>query len=146
MPNPFKSSNSLCQTRFLKNIREKPDRTLYLCHVTRDDIVLGFLAEAQRRKRLNEPFEAALVICGRKDKYSISKQLMDMIKAQEIVDAPILFCPHTTHHAMEMIHTLTPKLNSSDVERVKAAVAHYEENLDFDMLLRRTGNPSFSMR
>ena len=132
-------------TRFLRNIREKPTRTLYLCHVTRDDIVLGFLAEAQRRKRLNEPFEAALMICGRKYKYSISTQLMDMIKSQEIVDVPILFCPHTTHHAMEMIHTMTPKLNSSDVERVKAAVAHYEKNINFDMLLRRTGNPTISM-
>ena len=30
-------------TRFLENIRSKHPRTLYICHVTRDDIILGFM-------------------------------------------------------------------------------------------------------
>lgn len=54
-------------TRFLENLREKPPRTLYLCHVTRDELILGFLGEFQRRRDMSEnPFEAALIICGRK--------------------------------------------------------------------------------
>jgi len=32
-------------TRFLENLREKPPRTLYICHVTRDDLIVGFLGE-----------------------------------------------------------------------------------------------------
>lgn len=30
-------------TRFLENLRLKPARTLYLCHVTRDDLIVGFM-------------------------------------------------------------------------------------------------------
>jgi dethiobiotin synthetase len=38
-------------TRFLENLREKPNpRTLYICHVTRDDLIVGFLGEFQRRR------------------------------------------------------------------------------------------------
>ena len=56
-------------TRFLENLREKPARTLYLCHSTRDDLILGFMGEFQRRRKEGEkPFEAALIICGRKGK------------------------------------------------------------------------------
>jgi len=48
-------------------------RKLYVCHGSRDDIVLGFLAEYQRRKNIAREkgfpsdFESALVICGRGD-------------------------------------------------------------------------------
>lgn len=30
-------------TRFLENLREKPSRTLYICHVTRDDLIVGYV-------------------------------------------------------------------------------------------------------
>ena len=126
-------------TRFLTNLREKPTRTLYLCHVTRDDIILGFLGEYQRRKDLNQPFEAALIICGRNNKYSLQDELKDMI-VYHGQDAPILTSPYTTHHTMEMIHKFTPKLNIHDAGRVDAAVKHYEQYIDFDALLSRTGN------
>ena len=61
-------------TRFLENLREKPARTLYICHITRDDLIVGFLGEYQRaRKSSNDrPFEAALIVCGRKEKYNLS--------------------------------------------------------------------------
>ena len=35
-------------TGFLENLRRKPSRTLYVCHATRDDLILGFMAEYQR--------------------------------------------------------------------------------------------------
>ena len=54
-------------TRFLENLREKPKRTLYLCHVTRDDLIVGFMGEYQRRKANgDDSFESALLICGSK--------------------------------------------------------------------------------
>ena len=62
-------------TRFLENLREKPSRTLYLCHVTRDDLIVGFLGDVQRRREMHDqPSEAALIICGRKGKYQLSTE------------------------------------------------------------------------
>jgi len=132
-------------TRFLANLREKPSRTLYLCHATREDIVLGHLLEYQRRKRAGDSFEAALVICGEQGKFEVSKELMDMIDGHGN-DVPILVSPHTTHQTMEMIHNFTPKLNVHDKSRVHAATEHYEKYIDYDLLLSRTGNSLSSCR
>ncbi len=127
-------------TQFLLNLREKPSRTLYLCHATREDIILGFLAEYQRRKRLGgSPFEAALIICGRKGRYEVSRELRDMIEVH-VDEVPILLSQNTTHRTMEIIHSYTPKLNVHDKSRVLAAVDHYERYIDYDLLLGRTGN------
>lgn len=60
-------------SHYLENIRAKPPRTLYFCHATRNDVILGFLGEFQRRKISNEDFEAGLVICKRQDKYNVTK-------------------------------------------------------------------------
>jgi BioD-like phosphotransacetylase family protein len=126
--------------RFLENIRSnKPTRTLYICHVTRDDLILGFLGEYQRRKsRPSEPpFEAALLVCGRKGAYELSAEVEAMIKDEE--DGPsIMMAEGTTHEAMRKIHEYTPKLNIDDTSRVGVAVDHYEKYIDFDELLRRT--------
>jgi len=121
-------------TRFLENIRTKLPRTLYICHVTRDDIILGFMAEYQRNRREGErPFEAALLVCGRKDKYQIAEEVLDMFHG--LNDAPIMVAPYNTHTAMAMIHDYTPKLNIDDKNRVRKAVEHYEPYIDFDRLL-----------
>jgi BioD-like phosphotransacetylase family protein len=132
-------------TRFLENLRHKPRRTLYICHVTRDDLIVGFLGEVQRHREVNgEPFEAALLICGRKGKYQLSPEINDMLRT--LHGAPVMIVEYSTFDAMERIHKLTPKLNIDDTERVKAAIAHYEPYIDFDELIRRTtaGNSSFN--
>ena len=67
-------------TTFLENLRNKPSRTLYVCHVTRDDLILGFMAEYQRRQaKEKDSFEAALLVCGRGGKYQLSKEVKDMV-------------------------------------------------------------------
>ena len=132
-------------TRFLENLREKPPRTLYICHVTRDDLIVGFMGEYQRRRKSGEkPFEAALLICGRKGKYQLSQEVSDMLEGVE--GAPIMCVGLTTHEATKQIHNFTPKLNIHDTNRVSVAVDHYEPYIDFDELLRRTrsGNSSFN--
>jgi BioD-like phosphotransacetylase family protein len=132
-------------TRFLENLREKPARTLYICHVTRDDLIVGFLGEYQRRRRANErPSEAALLICGRKQKYNLSEEVKSMMLGVE--GAPIMCVGLTTHQATQRIHNFTPKLNIHDTNRVGVAVDHYEPYIDFDELLRRTtsDNSSFN--
>lgn len=132
-------------TRFLENLRAKPSRTLFICHVTRDDIILGFMGEYQRqRKESEKPFEAALLVCGRKGKYQISKEVRDMLMGLE--GAPVIIVEYSTHQAMEKIHGFTPKLNIEDRNRVGKAVEHYEQYINFDELLRRTtsSNSSFN--
>ncbi|KAL7529130.1 hypothetical protein ACHAWF_002850 [Thalassiosira exigua] len=123
-------------TRFLENIRSKHPRTLYICHITRDDIILGFMAEYQRNRREEErPFEAALLVCGRKDKYQMADEVRDMFEGLE--GAPVMVVGYSTHQAMQMIHDYTPKLNIDDKNRVEKAVEHYERYIDFDQLLQR---------
>lgn len=144
-------------TRFLENLREKPSRTLYICHVSRDDLIVGFLGEYQRQMRKKQTstsedggknesaiLEAALVVCGRKDKYQLSKEVKDMILS--CPDAPIMCVELTTHQAMKKIHSFTPKLNIEDTNRVRVAVDHYEPYIDFDEIERRTtsSNSSFN--
>eukprot|EP00521_Asterionellopsis_glacialis_P018516 CAMPEP_0195293846 /NCGR_PEP_ID=MMETSP0707-20130614/13513_1 /TAXON_ID=33640 /ORGANISM="Asterionellopsis glacialis, Strain CCMP134" /LENGTH=487 /DNA_ID=CAMNT_0040354651 /DNA_START=93 /DNA_END=1556 /DNA_ORIENTATION=- len=131
-------------TRFLENLRNKPSRTLYVCHVTRDDIILGFMGEYQRRKNAGEPFEAALLVCGRREKYQISNEVRDMITG--LTEAPVMVIETTTHEAMRKMNQYTPKLNIDDTHRVSVAVEHYEPYIDFDELLRRTtsSNSSFN--
>eukprot|EP00557_Chaetoceros_sp_GSL56_P005643 CAMPEP_0176497098 /NCGR_PEP_ID=MMETSP0200_2-20121128/11539_1 /TAXON_ID=947934 /ORGANISM="Chaetoceros sp., Strain GSL56" /LENGTH=430 /DNA_ID=CAMNT_0017895081 /DNA_START=27 /DNA_END=1319 /DNA_ORIENTATION=- len=128
-------------TRFLENLRNKPSRTLYVCHVTRDDLILGFMAEYQRRTSMKSQqegsmFEAALLVCGRGGKYELSEEVKDMIMGMD--GAPVLLVEYSTHQAMQKIHAYTPKFNIDDEHRVNTAVEHYEPFINFDELLART--------
>jgi len=126
--------------RFLLNIRKrKPIRTLYICHATRDDLILGFLGEYQRRRNIpsESPFEAALLVCGSKN-YKVSDEVLAMIHDNDGDGPSIMIVEGTTHAAMTKIHNFTPKLNIDDTGRVCVAVDHYEPYIDFDLLLDRT--------
>ncbi len=131
--------------RFLENLHEKPSRTLYICHVTRDDLIVGFLGEFQRRLgRESDPFEAALIVCGRRGKYQLSKEVSNMLTGLD--GAPVMTVDMSTHDVMSKIHSFTPKLNIQDTNRVAVAVDHYEPHIDFDTLIHRTqsSNTSFN--
>mmetsp|Transcript_19156 Transcript_19156/g.43614 ORF Transcript_19156/g.43614 Transcript_19156/m.43614 type:complete len:295 (-) Transcript_19156:94-978(-) len=119
---------------FMETLRSKPSRTLYLCHVTRNDVILGFLGEYQRRLQIGESFESTLVLCGRSGHYNLSEDMEEMIKSW---GAPVLHVGYSTHQAMEMIDNYTPKLNSDDTHRVQDAIEHYEKYIDFDQVLQR---------
>lgn len=124
-------------TRFLENLREKPKRTLYLCHVTRDDLIVGFMGEHQRRMANGDnSLESALLICGRKKKYELSREISDIMSGLE--GAPVMIVEKSTHDVTSMIGNYTPKLNIDDTNRVGVAIEHYEPYIDFDELLRRT--------
>jgi len=130
-------------TTFLENLRNKPSRTLYVCHVTRDDLILGFMAEHQRREAKEKgSFEAALLVCGRSGKYQLSTEVKDMVMGLDC--APVMIVEYSTHEAMQKIHAYTPKFNIDDKHRVSTAVEHYEPYIDFDELLRRTSSDDSS--
>ena len=126
--------------RFVANIRSrKPPRTLYICHVTRDDLILSFLAEFQRRQTTpSEPaFEAALLVCGAEGDQP-SDEVQAMMRDMDGDGPSIMMAEGTTHSVMTKIHNFTPKLNIDDTGRVGVAVDHYEPYIDFDLLLERT--------
>ena len=120
--------------QFLMGLRVKPTRTLYVTHVTRNDIILGFLAEHQRKHADGKPSESALVLCGRKNQYDIFAETEDMIKS---LNAPVLHVRESTYQVMQALQLFTPKLNIDDSSRVRQAISHYEPHINFDMLLSR---------
>eukprot|EP00523_Entomoneis_sp_CCMP467_P008009 CAMPEP_0168728724 /NCGR_PEP_ID=MMETSP0724-20121128/5832_1 /TAXON_ID=265536 /ORGANISM="Amphiprora sp., Strain CCMP467" /LENGTH=460 /DNA_ID=CAMNT_0008775579 /DNA_START=396 /DNA_END=1778 /DNA_ORIENTATION=+ len=91
---------------FLKTVRQpRHDRTLYVCHASRNDILLGFLMEAQQREYHNKhhhhhhphasnqpqqqqqpeqrpPWEAAMIVTGC-DETPISPHVLEMIQQQQ---------------------------------------------------------------
>lgn len=97
---------------------------------------MGFFGEYQRRLRENEhgSMESALIVCGRKEKYYLDKEIREMIS---IIDAPVLHVELSTHEAIEKVHNFTPKLNIDDTHRVSLAIEHYEPYIDFDKLMSR---------
>ena len=96
-----------------------------------------YMAEYQRNRREEErPFEASLLVCGRKGKYQMADEVRDMFEGLD--GAPVMVVEYSTHQTMHMIHDFTPKLNIDDKNRVRKAVEHYEPYIDFDLLLDRT--------
>jgi BioD-like phosphotransacetylase family protein len=125
---------------FLRNLSKKPSRTLYLCHASRNDILLGFLLE--HPNGVAHRGESALIVTGT-DEYPLSQQVMDIIHGSNMETAPpVLLAPYSTNKVMEMIHKFTPKLNFEDSNRSETAIEHYEPHIDFDLLLERTGHNS----
>jgi len=122
---------------FLRNLRNNQDRTLYLCHASRVDIMLGFLMEYRHMTRLGKKWEAALVVCGTEE-YDVCEQVLEMYQSMEA--PPMLVCKEGTRRTMQLIVNYTPKHNNKDTHRLEIAVNHYEPYIDFDLLLERTGN------
>ena len=123
-------------SHFQELMRSNPPRTMYFVHSTRDDIIMAFLQENERRRHCNQVFEAALMICG-PNVNDISKEVRDKIRHGLYVP-PIVVVPYLTREAISMIHDYTPKLNADDSNRVTKAVEHYEPYVDFEQLLART--------
>jgi BioD-like phosphotransacetylase family protein len=129
---------------FLKLLQTNPSRTLYVCHASRDDIILGFLMDhPDLAVASTMTGEAALIVTGTED-YPLSDDVLDMIQERAAGPSsstlpPVLLVKHSTHKVMEMIHRYTPKLNFEDSHRANKAVEHYEQYIDFELLLERVG-------
>eukprot|EP00529_Nitzschia_sp_RCC80_P041328 CAMPEP_0113493874 /NCGR_PEP_ID=MMETSP0014_2-20120614/28818_1 /TAXON_ID=2857 /ORGANISM="Nitzschia sp." /LENGTH=513 /DNA_ID=CAMNT_0000387753 /DNA_START=374 /DNA_END=1911 /DNA_ORIENTATION=- /assembly_acc=CAM_ASM_000159 len=130
---------------FLRDLRTNDPRTLYVCHASRDDIILGFLMEYplindQLAEEAKAKGESALIVTGMAE-HPLSEQVMDIIYAmRDSSTAPaILMVPQSTNVALEKITHHTPKLNFEDSHRASVAVNHYEPHIDFDLLLERSG-------
>jgi BioD-like phosphotransacetylase family protein len=128
---------------FLRDMRNNARRTLYVCHASRNDILLGFLLEIPvigDRVGGQMTNESALLVTG-VDEHPLSNQVLDIVHAMKDDDTapPVMLVPQSTRHVMEQIVNYTPKLNYEDSHRARTAVDHYEPFIDFDLLLEQLG-------
>jgi BioD-like phosphotransacetylase family protein len=129
---------------FLRELKTNPSRTLYVCHASRNDILLGFLLESPmiaERTSGERASEAALIVTGIEE-HPLSAHVMDIVNAmQDSEEAPpVMLVKESTNRVMERISRHTPKLNYEDSHRAAIAVEHYEPHIDFDLLLARSGH------
>jgi BioD-like phosphotransacetylase family protein len=119
---------------FIERLVKNPSRTLYVCHASRTDIVLGFLHEYQQQTDR----QSAMIVTGGQD-YSLSQEVLDLCKSMEENGhvPPVLFTQEKTAFVMEQLHAYTPKLNTHDSHRVESTIEHYEPYIDFDRLMER---------
>ncbi|GAX19663.1 phosphate acetyltransferase [Fistulifera solaris] len=110
-------------------------RTLFVCHASRNDILLGFLMEAQQNYEHSPRWQASLLMTGCAD-YPLSDQLTDFVTTMPNAP-PVLITPFQTDESLELMYGYTAKLNAEDRHRVDAAIHHYEPHIDFDLLMNR---------
>jgi phosphate acetyltransferase len=155
------SLNVFLQT--LRQNRLEKKRTLYVCHASRNDILLGYLMESVQRNRqqqlkqqynghssttttisimngsensIIESFETAMIVTGCAD-HPISTQVLEIVMNLPNTAPPVLMTEQRTDIVMQGIYQYTPKLNNEDSNRVERAVQHYQPYIDFDLLLQR---------
>lgn len=136
---------------FLRTMQRQTEsgRTIFVSHVTRDDVILGFLGEYRRRARRGLSFQSALVICtgcddgsrGLSTALGLGTEVSEMIVDGGPSGPPVLVASGISPaEAAKRIRTMTPKFNARDERRVSKAAEHYEPYIDFDLLLRRTSS------
>jgi hypothetical protein len=136
---------------FLRTMQRQPEtgRTIFVSHVTRDDVILGFLGEYRRRAARGLSFGSALVICtgcddgsrGLSTALGLGTEVSEMIVDGGPSGPPVLVASGISPaEAARRIRTMTPKFNPSDERRVSRAAEHYEPYIDFELLMRRTSS------
>eukprot|EP00934_Nitzschia_sp_Nitz4_P003718 Nitzschia sp. Nitz4//scaffold303_size22340//3673//5055//NITZ4_008565-RA/size22340-processed-gene-0.17-mRNA-1//-1//CDS//3329547051//3708//frame0 len=126
---------------FFQTLNKRKTRTIYVCHSSRNDILLGFLLDHPHYHGVATDEQPVLIVTGTHE-FPLSQQVLDMIEGvngDNDEAPPVLLAPYPTHKVMDMIHKFTPKLNSEDAFRANEAIEHYESNIDFDLLLERVG-------
>lgn len=141
--------------RFLRRaFEQRADwrRPLFVTHATRDDLLLGFLAHHQNKMMEQDgcvsgptDWAGAMILSigaskafpdldeGFPDDREPLEYLLNMAKT---TDAPVLITELGTVDALERVRSFTAKHTISDQVRVRAAIEHYEPQIDFDVLLR----------
>mmetsp|Transcript_12556 Transcript_12556/g.18968 ORF Transcript_12556/g.18968 Transcript_12556/m.18968 type:complete len:384 (-) Transcript_12556:134-1285(-) len=126
-------------TRFLQkqelNQRESP---LFLSHVSRNDIILGYLSHWQKCKARGISFRGALILAAGSTRVGkdreIQSHVLDTIKA---MDVPVFVVNANTFQIMQKLDDFTPKLHYEDTGRVRVACDHVCEHIDFKLLAER---------
>ena len=149
--------------RYLRKLQYASDRgrerPIYITHVTRDDIALGFLAHFQKARhasgvagapagapagdvgdpRAYSDWAAAMILCTGTGVAGASEDdqqpLPYLIQMAQACGAPFIVTPRGTLDVMDAVKHFTAKHNVHDPARVAAAIDHYEPHICFDRLL-----------
>jgi BioD-like phosphotransacetylase family protein len=147
--------------RFLRRAFQQREETwrrpLFVTHVTRDDILLGFLAHhlksmTKQRDSISGPDDwagAMVLSIGASKAFpdlahsdldpnaseSDKEMLPYLQKMVEDIDAPVMITKAGTLDVLERIKSFTAKHNVNDEMRISAAIDHYEPHIDFDTML-----------
>lgn len=104
---------------------ERMNRTCFITHATRDDIILGILTHSSRSPR----FEGGLVVTGAE---SLSPEMHDYILNSSI---PSLRVHDSTSRTLRTISRFVSKLHAEDKERIVQIIQHYDQFLDCRQIL-----------
>lgn len=121
--------------RYLEKVMEASannfNSPLYVTHVSRSDIILGFVAHSQKCKLEGKEYYGAMILSGPAASHSMMPYILDVIKTY---DLPVLHAPMATFQIMEAMLHFTPKMNEHDLVRANAAAEHYRKFLDIDRI------------
>ena len=120
--------------RFLEKVTEADasSRPLFVTHVSRHDIILGFIAHAQKCKLEGRDYGGAMILSGPVPKHTVMPYIVDMIKTY---DLPVLHAPMQTYEIMEAMLHFTPKMHEEDLVRADVAANHYRQHSDVNRIL-----------
>ncbi|KAG7375283.1 hypothetical protein PHYPSEUDO_002067 [Phytophthora pseudosyringae] len=111
------------------------EHALFVTHVSRNDIILGFLSHAQNFElMMKRPYGGGLILTGSPSDDQPEDYITNIIKNAQ---APVLYVPTPTFEAMEKITHFTAKFNPTDEQKVHACGEHYASHIDFDAILAR---------
>jgi len=111
------------------------ERTLFVTHVSRNDIIMGFLSHAQNFERMTKrPYGGGLILTGSVSDNQPQDYIVNIIKNAQ---APVLYVPSSTFQVMEKITHFTAKFNPTDTHKVHACSKHYARHINFDAILAR---------
>ncbi|KAI9919601.1 hypothetical protein PsorP6_017713 [Peronosclerospora sorghi] len=116
-------------------------RALFVTHVSRNDIITGFLSYAQEFERVQKkPYTGGLILTGSPSDDHPQDHIVEMITN---ASAPVLYAPIPTFEAMvkptvnAVACASAAKFNPTDEAKVRACGEHYASHIDFDAILAR---------
>lgn len=111
------------------------NKTLFLTHVSREDIILGFLSHsAVYQQEHGTFFPGGLLLTGSPGpSNTLSQHIYKAITSNH--DAMVMHVQLPTHEVSKRITQFTAKLNATDVERTAMTCQQYEPYINFDKII-----------
>ena len=113
----------------------KHSSPLILSHVSRNDVILGYLSHWQKCKDTGQEWTGALILAAGSSRVGLEKEIqphiLDTIRA---MDVPVLLVGINTFQVMQKLDDFTPKFHPDDSQRVSVACDHVCQHIDFKTL------------
>lgn len=124
--------------RFLDRLqRHDSTSPIILSHMSRNDIILGYLSHWQKCKAKGKHWTGSLVLAtgsSRDEDGAETEILPHVLETIVAMDVPVLVVNGNTFQIMQKLEEFTPKLNYKDTDRVAVACKHVADHIDFATL------------